>query len=99
VPASASAPYSTAADCVPRVPQAPSFTSTACGSILEAMKYEKRMETGFTGYMIWFADSRGWGDLVTGTAVEWPVPYQEMQARYAPFHNGTNVAAKGTYGY
>jgi hypothetical protein len=99
VPASASAPYSTAADCVPRVPQGPSFTSTACGSIMEAMKYEKRIETAFTGYMIWFADSRGWGDLVTGTAVEWPVPYQEMQSRYAPFHNGTNVAAKGTYGY
>jgi hypothetical protein len=99
VPASASAPYSTAADCVPRVPQGPSFTSTACGSLLEAMKYEKRIETAFTGYMIWFADSRGWGDLVTGTAVEWPVPYQEMQSRYAPFHNGTNVAAKGTYGY
>ncbi|HEY3286959.1 MAG TPA: hypothetical protein VGJ96_07535 [Gemmatimonadaceae bacterium] len=99
VPASASVPYSTSATCVPRVPQAPSFTSTACGSLLEAMKYEKRMETSFTGYMIWFADSRGWGDLVQGTAIEWPVPYQEMQARYAPFHNGTNVAAKGTYGF
>lgn len=99
VPASATAPYSTAANCVPQVPQAPSFTSAACGSIMEAMKYEKRMETAFTGYLVWFADSRGWGDLVTGTAVEWPVPYQEMQARYAPYHNGTNVAVKGTYGF
>ncbi len=99
VPASATAPYSTAADCVPHVPVGPSFTSTACGSIMEAMKYEKRMETSFTGYLVWFADSRGWGDLVTGTPVEWPVPYQEMQARYKPFHNGTNVAVKGTYGF
>ncbi|MDQ8155052.1 MAG: hypothetical protein P3B98_10365, partial [Gemmatimonadota bacterium] len=99
VPASATAPHSTAADCVPRVPQAPSFTSTACGTILEAMKYEKRMETAFTGYMVWYADSRGWGDLVTGTIVEWPVPYQEMQARYAPYHTGTNAAPKGTYGF
>ena len=99
VPASASAPYSTAADCVPRVPQPPSFTSTACGSILEAMKYEKRMETAFTGYLVWYADGRGWGDLVTGTIVEWPVPYQEMQARYAPYYNGTRAAAKGTYGF
>ena len=99
VPASATAAISTAADCVPRVPQGPSFTSSACGNILEAMKYEKRMETAFTGYMIWFADSRGWGDLVEGTALEWPVPYQEMQARYQPYHNGTNRAAKGTYGF
>lgn len=99
VPASATAPYSNAADCVPRVPQAPSFTSTACGNILEAMKYEKRMETAFTGYLVWFADSRGWGDLVTGTPVEWPVPYQEMQSRYTPYYNGTKVAAKGTYGF
>ena len=99
VPASATAPFSTAADCVPRVPVGPSFNTTACGSILEAMKYEKRMETAFTGYLVWFADSRGWGDLVTGTAVEWPVPYQEMQARYQAYHNGTNVAPKGTYGF
>jgi hypothetical protein len=99
VPASATAPYSTAADCVPQVPQAPSFTSTACGNILEAMKYEKRMETAFTGYLVWYADSRGWGDLVTGTAVEWPVPYQEMQSRYTSYYNGTKVAAKGTYGF
>lgn len=99
VPASATAPISSAADCVPRVPQAPAFTSTACGSIMEAMKYEKRMETSFTGYLVWYTDNRGWGDLVTGTIVEWPVPYQEMQARYQPYHTGTNAAPKGTYGY
>ena len=69
------------ATCVPRVPKAPDFTSTECGNIFEAMKYEKRMESTFTGYMVWFADNRGWGDLIEGTAVEWPVPYQEMQAR------------------
>ncbi len=99
VPASATAPISTASDCVPRVPQGPAFTGTACGNILEAMKYEKRMETAFTGYLVWYADMRGWGDMIAGTAVEWPVPYQEMQSRYNPYHAGTNVAAKGTYGF
>lgn len=99
VPASATAPISSAANCVPRVPQGPGFTSTACGSILEAMKYEKRMETSFTGYLVWYADSRGWGDLITGTIVEWPVPYQEMQSRYQPYHTGLNAAPKGTYGF
>ena len=99
--ASATAPYSTnRATCVPRVPVAPSFTTTACGSLLEAMKYEKRMETAYTGYFIWMADNRGWGDLVEGTPVEWPVPYQEMQARTnQPYYNGTNRAPRGTYGF
>ena len=98
--ASASVPYSTnQATCVPRVPVAPNFTSTACGSLLEAMKYEKRMETAYTGYFIWMADNRGWGDLVEGTPVEWPVPYQEMQARQKAYYTGTNRAARGTYGF
>lgn len=96
---SASAPYSTASNCVPRVPAAPAFTSATCGSILEAMKYEKRMETAFTGYMIWFTDNRGWTDMIEGTVVEWPVPYQEMQARQAKFYNGESRAPKGTYGF
>jgi hypothetical protein len=91
------------ATCVPRVPQPPNFTTTACGSVWEAMKYEKRMETAFTGYLIWYADSRGWGDMVLGTVVEWPVPYQEMQARYPsaarPYYNGERRAPLGTYGF
>jgi hypothetical protein len=98
--ASATVPYSTnLATCVPRVPVAPNFTSTGCGSLLEAMKYEKRMETAYTGYFIWMADHRGWGDLVEGTPVEWPVPYQEMQARQKTYYNGTNRAGRGTYGF
>ena len=98
--ASATAPYSTdLSTCVPRVPAAPNFTSTVCGSLLEAMKYEKRMETAYTGYFIWMADNRGWGDLVEGTVVEWPVPYQEMQARQKTYYNGANRAPKGTYGF
>ena len=98
--ASATVPYSSnLATCVPRVPQAPSFTVTACGSLLEAMKYEKRMETAFTGYFIMFSDNRGWGDLVSGTPLEWPVPYQEMQARQKPYYNGINRATTSTYGY
>jgi hypothetical protein len=85
--------------CVPRVPQPPSFTSTGCGNILEAMKYEKRMETAYTGYMNWMTDSRGWGDLIATTPYEWPVPYQEMQARQLPFYNGSTEAPLGTYGF
>ena len=87
------------AACVPRVPQAPSFTTTACGTIFEAMKWEKRVETSFTGYAQWFVDSRGWGDLVQGTALHWPVPYQELYARLLPSYTTKETAVKGTYGF
>jgi hypothetical protein len=49
--------------------------------------------------MIWYTDNRGWGDMVATTPLEWPVPYQEMQARRSSFYNGTNVAPLGTYGF
>lgn len=82
------------ASCVPRLP------TGACGSLLEAMKYEKRMETAFTGYMVWFTDSRGWNDLPANTVVEWPVPYQEMQARSTSYYNGTRQqTGVSTYGF
>jgi len=82
------------AACVPRL------RNGTCGTLLEALKYEKRMETAFTGFMIWFTDSRGWGDLPINTAIEWPVPYQEMQARGTAFYNGTRTSgATSTYGF
>lgn len=85
--------------CVPRVPQPPNFTSTACGNIFEAMKWEKRTETSMIGYAQWFTDSRGWGDLAQGTPLEWPVPYQELFARIKPSYTTSARADKGTYGF
>lgn len=85
--------------CVPRVPVGPNFTSTVCGNLLEAMKWEKRMETAFTGYGQWYLDSRGWGDLVVGTPLEWPVPYQELFARGRPSYRNERVAARSGYGW
>lgn len=86
--------------CVPRVPQPTTFTVTACGNIFEAMKWEKRLETAFTGYAQWFIDSRGWGDLVIGTVLEWAVPWQEINARQSEnYYTITNRAARGTYGF
>ena len=91
------------ASCVPRVPQAPAFASTACGNLWEAMKWEKRMETAFTSFGMWYWDARGWGDLPAGTPLEYPVPYQEMDARQKPFYDlgggGPSSAVRGTYGF
>jgi len=89
----------TANDCVPRVPQPPNYNTTACGSVFEAMKWEKRLETNLIGYAQWYVDSRGWGDLVTGTALEWPVPYQELFARGKASYTTSARSVKGTYGF
>jgi hypothetical protein len=91
--------------CVPHVPQAPTYTVTACGNIMDALKWEYRMETMFVSYVSQWYSSRGWGDLPEGTAVHWPVPYQEMDARIHPFYSLAGVGraggsvGKGNFGY
>jgi hypothetical protein len=88
--------------CVPRVPTGTG--AVQCGNIMEAMKWEKRMETAMTGYGQWFFDARGWGDLPEGTPLQFPVPYQERDARTLSSYSlgglgGNSAAAKGTYGF
>ena len=77
--------------------------TATCGTIFEAMKWEKRMETAYTGFAAWYFDSRGWGDLPEGTALEFPVPYQELDSRGLALYSlgglgGIKAAPKGTYG-
>ncbi|MFL5462555.1 MAG: hypothetical protein ACJ8AC_00755, partial [Gemmatimonadaceae bacterium] len=101
---SLSDPIGTSGSCVPRVPQPPNFTTAACGNIMEAMKWEKRMETILTHMGAWFIDARGWGDLPEGTPLHFPVPFQEMDARAKPAYNlggvgGADAATRGTYGF
>jgi SusD family. len=92
--------------CVPKVPVGPGFNTVACGTMFEALKWEKRNETAYTGFMQWFMDGRGWGDLPEGTPLEWAPPYQDLQARgrtgaqiYSLGGGLPFSAAKGTYGY
>lgn len=101
---SATQPISAAGSCVPRVPQGPAFNAASCGNIMEAMKWEKRLETAFTHFGAWFFDSRGWGDLPEGTPLQYPVPFQELDVRGIPLYNlggvgGPSSAARGSYGY
>jgi len=89
------------ANCVPRVPSPPNYTSTSCGTIFEAMKWEKRMELAYNRTGAWFFDSRGWGDLTKDTPLMYPVPVQELDARLKGYYNlgggGAASAALGTY--
>jgi hypothetical protein len=101
---SASQAIAGGAGCVPQVPQPPAFNTVACGNILEAMKWEKRMETSFSCMFIcWWTDSRGWGDLPMNSGLQWPVPNQELDARNHPIYSyGGGLASsapKGNYGY
>lgn len=45
-----------------------------CADLFEALKYEKRLEVYLTGMGVAYYDDRGWGDLVTGTAIHFPIP-------------------------
>jgi hypothetical protein len=78
--------------------------------MMEAMKWEKRIETAYTHFAPWYLDGRGWGDLAEGTPLFWAVPYQDLQARgFLPgdiYSAGAGVgtapnsaAVKGTYGW
>ena len=107
---SATAPVPGDAACVPKIPIAPTYTTLACGTILEAMKWEKRIETAYTHFAPWYLDGRGWGDLAEGTPLYWAVPYQDLQARGKStsdiYSTGAGVgtvpgsaAVKGTYGW
>jgi starch-binding outer membrane protein, SusD/RagB family len=91
--------------CVPRIPVRTGTTfTTRCGNILEAMKWEKRMEIAFISYGAWYFDSRGWGDLPEGTPQFFPVPWQERDVRLQTPSNVGGVgqsggAVRGTYGF
>lgn len=92
------------ARCVPRVPVGPTSalaetpTATACGNIMEAMKWEKRLETAFISMGGWYFDGRGWGDLPFNTPVQYPVPFTELDAREQPiYHQPSSVAGAATF--
>jgi hypothetical protein len=93
------------AGCVPHIPQPPTYLTTACGNIMEAMKWEYRLETMYVSYISQYYSGRGWGDLPNGTPFQWPVPYGEMDTRRHPFYNMGGVGnpggtvGVGNYGY
>jgi hypothetical protein len=90
--------------CVPRRPAAGAgFSASECGNAWDALKWEVRIETAYAGYGMWYFAGRGWGDLPQGTALYWPVPYQEMDTRFQTFYSaggvgGVGGAPNGNYG-
>jgi hypothetical protein len=87
--------------CVPKLP------SGTCGDLWEMLKWEKRLESQFLGFlrMGWWWDGRGWGDLMEGTFMYAPVPYFEYKLLLRKPYNLGGVggvgatSGPGTYGY
>lgn len=86
--------------CVPKLPNG------TCGDLWEMLKWEKRMETYFTGpnYTTWFYDGRGWGDLYINTPQQWPMPAAEagvLGLTVTTYGGGANEfsAPKSTYNW
>ena len=59
--------------CVPQNPDG------SCGNLWEALKYEKRIELFHYGMGTEYFDDRGWGDLVTNTWEQLPIPASELE--------------------
>ena len=96
------APLPGGVSCVPRVPDpaavAGPYKATKCGNLWDALKWEYRMETMYTGYGMWYFAARGWGDLPEGTPLYWPVPNQEMDTRVEAFYPVGGVGKPGGAG-
>jgi hypothetical protein len=69
-----------ARSCVPRTQLG------ACGSLFDALRYEKRIETAGVEGSVAYWDARGWGTLLIGTPVHFPVPWRELELIGAPLY-------------
>lgn len=65
--------------CVPR-----KVHSTSCGSLWDALRWEKRIEGLGVDPNVAFFDARGWGTLVEGTPVHMPIPAREIETLALP---------------
>jgi hypothetical protein len=78
-----------AEDCVPR------WDGVTCGTLWQALLYEKRIEgAGVSGGVAYF-DARGWGILVPGTQVHFPIPARELDLLGLSFYTFGGVGNPG----
>jgi hypothetical protein len=75
------------AGCVPR------RWDGACGTLFDALMYEKRIET--YGTAISYFDLRGWGCLLEGTPLELPPPGRQLELLGVPQYTFGGVGMPG----
>jgi hypothetical protein len=66
--------------CVPRKDDG------SCGDLWDALMYEKRIDLFPTEAIIAFVDQRGWGRLLTGTPLHFPVHGRELETLGLPYY-------------
>ncbi len=64
----------------------PATVDHSDSDLLEMIKYEKIIETFNTFSGLQFFDRRGWGDLVPGTLLHFPVPGEELEMILEPIY-------------
>jgi hypothetical protein len=64
--------------CVPRK------TTGACGSLWDALRYEKRVEDAGVDGQVAFWDARGWNTLAQNSFIQFPIPGRELGIEQLP---------------
>lgn len=67
-------------DCVPK------RDDGTCGDLFDAIQYEKRIELFPLEAIISYADARGWGKLLPGTPIHFPVHGRELETMNFPYY-------------
>jgi hypothetical protein len=66
--------------CVPRK------TTGGCGSLWDALRYEKRIEGAGIDGMVAYFDARGWGTLAENSFTQFPIPGRELEVQRMPIY-------------
>lgn len=82
--------------CVPRKPYRLEDGTIPCGDLWDALMYEKRIELHGIEAIIPYADQRGWGCLVEGTPIHFPVTARELEVIGYPEYSFGGVGRPGS---
>lgn len=66
--------------CVPRK------TTGACGSLWDALRYEKRIEGAGVDGQVAYWDARGWNTLAKNSFIQFPLPGRELEILQQPIY-------------
>jgi hypothetical protein len=69
--------------------------------IMKWLKYDKILETMSTAAILGYCEKRGWGDLLTGTALQWPIPGGQLELMMMPNYTfgGGGASSAPKYGF
>jgi hypothetical protein len=79
--------------CVPR------RDDGSCGSLLDALRYERTVELAGMDVFRGYAEARGWGTLVDGSLLQWPVPGDALELYGLPNYTYGGVGGNGVATY